>query len=172
MPHPGASAMPPSDASEPWLAAMRARVLTFVRRYLPTDDAEDVTQQVMISLSRRFDLLKDCDSVPYAITCARNALRSHLRRVQRRQRAQAEAGALGSPVDTRQRGPCDKSSEVAEAVTSACCALSPALRAVALGMLVDEVPAPVLAETLGVSSVPVRQRLARARRIERGPTPR
>ena len=41
MPHPGASAVPPSDASEPWLAAVRPRVFSFVRRYLTADDAED-----------------------------------------------------------------------------------------------------------------------------------
>jgi RNA polymerase sigma factor (sigma-70 family) len=149
------------------LGAIRPGVLAFLRRSVSAAHAEDLTQQVLLRVNRRYQAILPIHATAYLLTIARNVLRTALRRQAARNLVNELIGS--SPGSTALAGADDSHAilelrELADAIIGACDALpSITLRSVARGILIDDRDQGQLAAELGISQVTLRKRLSRAR---------
>lgn len=153
---------------EALLVALRPRALCFLKRFVPSSWAEDLAQDVLLRVARRFRSIRVADSSVYILTIARNILRSTVRR-------EALSSAIFHFVDEHSDEVANRSDEtdvqallevreLEQAFAEACDSLpSVALRAVANGVWICGRDQSRVAAELGISLVAVRQRLSRAR---------
>lgn len=153
-------------ATEKLLAFLRPSLLSFFKRRLSADSAEDLTQRALVRIGGAVGRIDPERADVYISTVARNLLRTAYR-AEARERSrndqsdpsQLESSAL--PVDTRV-----EYVELVGAVHRACLRMNPGLREVAEGVL-RGYSATDIAQNLDISPITVRTRLMRVRAILR-----
>lgn len=155
-----------SAATEALLAHLRPFLLSFFRRRLSVDSAEDLTQRALVRIGGAISRIDPERADVYINTVARNLLRTTYRAEARdrsrnglRDPSELESSAL--PADTRV-----EYAELVRAVHRTCLKMRPALREVAEGVLRGDSAADV-ARSLEISPITVRTRLMRVRAILR-----
>ena len=155
-----------ASAIEELLAVLRPPLLSFFRRRLSADAAEDLVQRALVRIGGAVARIDPERADVYISTVARNLLRTAYR-AEARDRSRAglddpsHLESNGLPVDTRV-----EYMELVRAVHRACLTMRPGLREVAEGILRGE-SAVDLARQLDVSPITVRTRLMRVRAILR-----
>ena len=141
-------------------------MLSFFKRRLSADSAEDLTQRALVRIGGAVGRIDPERADVYMSTVARNLLRTAYR-VEARDRsrkAQSDPSELESsalPVDTRV-----EYAELVRAVHRACLRMRPGLREVAEGVARGYSAADI-ADSLDISPITVRTRLMRVRAILR-----
>lgn len=155
-----------SPATEELLAFLRPSLLSFFKRRLTVDAAEDLTQRALVRIGGAVRRIDPKRADVYISTVARNLLRTAYRSEARdRSRkgpadpSELESGALA--IDRRV-----EYGELVRAVHLACLKMRPGLREVAEGVLRGDSAADV-ARSLDISPITVRTRLMRVRAILR-----
>ena len=153
-------------ATEEMLALLRPSLLSFFKRRLSADSAEDLTQRALVRIGGAVGRIDPERADVYMSTVARNLLRTAYR-VEARDRSrkgQSDPSELESsaiPVDTRV-----EYADLVRAIHRACLGMLPGLREVAEGVL-RGYSATEIASNLDISPITVRTRLMRMRAILR-----
>jgi RNA polymerase sigma-70 factor (ECF subfamily) len=162
------TAMTQQQRFESTIRAHYARLCTFVRRYVESDDeAEDIVQEVFVRLWENVEQFDFADPLPYLYKSARNAVVSASRktRVRDRWRAAAQAGpppvAAAPDVELHHR-------ELRKAVSAAIAALPPRCRAIFLMNRQEDLSYAEIADVLGISIKTVETQMGRALKLLRG----
>jgi RNA polymerase sigma factor (sigma-70 family) len=155
-----------ATATEEFLAVLRPPLLSFFKRRLSVDVAEDLTQLALVRIGGAVARIDPERADVYVSTVARNLLRTAYR-VEARDRGRdghSDPSFLVSSVpaaDTRV-----EYEELVRAVHRACLRMRPGLREVAEGVLRGD-SALDIARDLDVSPITVRTRLMRVRAVLR-----
>jgi RNA polymerase sigma factor (sigma-70 family) len=155
-----------SLAIEALLAFLRPPLLSFFKRRLSADSAEDLTQRALVRVGGAVGRIDPERADVYISTVARNLLRTEYRSEarERSRNGQSDPSDLESnaiPVDTRV-----EYGDLVRAVHRACLKMRPGLRDVAEGVLRGD-SATDVARSLDISPITVRTRLMRVRTILR-----
>jgi RNA polymerase sigma factor (sigma-70 family) len=150
------------DAPDTLLLQLRPSLLAFFARWLPREDAEDLTQSALVRITGAFGHIDAANAAPYLVTLARNLLRSA--RI-----AAARAARRCAPIelafDLESPRTPDGDAEYRDleaAVRQAEPTLPPTLRTTLRGALGDSSPAERAAEE-SVSQAARRTRMRRVR---------
>lgn len=155
-----------ASTTEDLLAALRPSLVSFFKRRLSADSAEDLTQRALVRIGGAVGRMDPERADVYISTVARNLLRTAYRveardRSRKGQRDPTELESSAFPVDSRV-----EYAELVRAVHRTCLKMRPGLREVAEGVLRGDSAADV-ARTLDISPITVRTRLMRVRAILR-----
>jgi RNA polymerase sigma factor (sigma-70 family) len=153
-------------AVEKLLAVLRPSLLSFFKRRLSVDTAEDLTQRALVRIGGAVQRIDPERADVYISTVARNLLRTTYR-VEARDRSR---DGQSDPADLVSSTPAVdwrvEYAELVRAVHRACLRMRPGLREVAEGVLRGDSAAD-MARNLDVSPITVRTRLMRVRAILR-----
>lgn len=142
-----------------WYQRTSPRVYSYVRRYCPEDDCDDVIAEVYLVAWTRLAELPD-DAVPWLIGTARNVLANSWRARDRRQRTLAEVAGLHHLAAPDCAGQAVERTDLLRALGK----LSPGDQEILLLAGWDGLDSSGIATVLGCSVLAARARLSRARR--------
>jgi RNA polymerase sigma factor (sigma-70 family) len=149
------------------LETMRPCVLTLLLRSVSEARAEELTQDVLFRVSRRYHVIRPAHAGPYLLTIVRNVLRTALRRDSARRAVVmvlTDSGKLPGLATDAGLGSLLEIHEMESAMAAACDALpSAGLRAVANAVLIECREQDDVASQFGITLTTLRKRLSRAR---------
>lgn len=141
------------------LSRWRMPVWVYVRRMLDADRADDVTQEIWLSVVRGLPRLRDPDRfAPWLFTIARRSITDRLRG----EYAQAEEPPVAGVVDDPAEAMVDRA-----ALVSVLSELPVLEREILVLFYLEDLPVDVCADICGIPAGTVKSRLNRARRLLR-----